>query len=102
MLSTSVENAVWNDESQTYTVTLRDVRTGNEYEEVAEMVVDATGGLSIPAFPADVKDKETFAGEQFHSARWRKEVVLSEKRVGVVGNGCSACVQLKFLIHVNR
>lgn len=99
MLSTSVENAVWNDDAQSYTVTLRDVRTGNEWEEVAEMVVDATGGLSIPAFPADVKDKETFAGEQFHSARWRKDVVLSEKRVGVVGNGCSAYVQLKFLIH---
>jgi cation diffusion facilitator CzcD-associated flavoprotein CzcO len=33
---------------------------------------------------------ETFKGEVFHSARWRHDVDLRGKRVGVLGNGSSA------------
>lgn len=33
---------------------------------------------------------EEFEGEVFHSARWDHTVDLSGKRVGVIGNGCSA------------
>ncbi|KAI0256955.1 hypothetical protein BJV78DRAFT_1168189 [Lactifluus subvellereus] len=32
----------------------------------------------------------TFRGDAWHSAEWRHDVVLAGKRVGVIGNGCSA------------
>lgn len=98
MLSTSVISAVWDNEKQSYTVTLRDEGSGREWEEVAELVVDATGGLALPAYPSDIKDRDAFAGVQFHSARWRKDVELSGKKVGVIGNGCSAYVRQYFAI----
>ena len=43
-----------------------------------------------PKYPKDIRGKENFEGIQFHSARWRHDVLLSGKRVGVIGNACSA------------
>jgi cyclohexanone monooxygenase len=47
------------------------------------------GGLSNPAIP-NLKGKDAFKGEQFHSAQWRHDVDLRGKRVAVIGTGASA------------
>ena len=61
-------------------------------EEEAEVVVSAAGGLVTPRFPDEVEGfKEgTFCGPAFHSAEWRHDVEVKGKRVGVIGNACSA------------
>lgn len=55
----------------------------------ARFVVFATGGLRDPRYP-NLPGLDSFGGELMHSARWRPEVQLEGKRVGVLGTGASA------------
>jgi len=55
----------------------------------AEFVVTAVGQLHRPATPA-IPGRESFAGRQFHSARWDHSVDLTAGRVAVIGNAASA------------
>lgn len=59
----------------------------------AELLVNAIGGFMSPNFP-NVPGKDSFNGPAFHSARWQHDVELKNKRVAVIGNGCSAWVIL--------
>ena len=58
----------------------------------ADSVVIATGVLHHPRMP-DIAGLESFAGPAIHTARWPDDLGLSDKRVGVIGNG-STGVQL--------
>ena len=61
--------------------------TGEEL--CAEVLISACGQLNQPAYPA-LPGIEQFAGEAFHSARWRHDLDLTGKRVAVIGTGASA------------
>jgi cation diffusion facilitator CzcD-associated flavoprotein CzcO len=61
--------------------------TGEEHR--AEVLVGATGPLVTPVIP-EVPGRDAFAGPAFHTARWRHDVDLTGKRVGVIGTGASA------------
>jgi cation diffusion facilitator CzcD-associated flavoprotein CzcO len=50
------------------------------------VLVCASGFLHHPRRP-DVSGLETFAGECVHSARWREEIEVAGRRVGIVGSG---------------
>ncbi|HLX88912.1 MAG TPA: NAD(P)/FAD-dependent oxidoreductase [Acidimicrobiales bacterium] len=63
--------------------------TTNAGDDVADVVIAATGVLHHPAYP-DIAGLDTFAGPTFHSARWNHSVPLSGARVGVIGTGSSA------------
>ncbi|RNL79107.1 flavin-containing monooxygenase [Nocardioides marmorisolisilvae] len=80
---TSVEDAVWDETDQTWTVT---TTAGTV---VADVVISGSGGLSEPKNP-EIKGIEGFTGEIFHTARWNHEVDLTGKRVAVIGTGASA------------
>jgi cation diffusion facilitator CzcD-associated flavoprotein CzcO len=86
---TSVEKAEWDAGANVWRIETRDVRTGEKQLSQATAFVPAIGVLNIPRFPT-LQGMETFKGEVFHSARWRHDVDLHGKRVGVLGNGCSA------------
>jgi len=58
----------------------------------ADVVVMATGGLSVPSVP-DLPGLGRFAGAVFHSAAWNDAHTLDGERVAVIGTGASA-VQL--------
>jgi cation diffusion facilitator CzcD-associated flavoprotein CzcO len=55
----------------------------------ARALVLALGGLHVPAYPG-IQGLDSFRGEAFHSARWRHDLALSDKRVAVIGTGASA------------
>lgn len=57
-------------------------------EETFDVVITATGVLSVPNYP-DIPGRETFAGPAFHSSRWDHSVSLPDKRIGLIGNGSS-------------
>ncbi|GGA37606.1 flavin-containing monooxygenase [Sphingomonas psychrolutea] len=55
-------------------------------DDVADVVIAATGVLHHPAMP-DIPGLASFAGPYFHSARWDHSVGFDGKRIGVIGNG---------------
>lgn len=55
----------------------------------AQILISACGQLSRPAYPA-IAGLADFAGPTFHSARWRHDVSLTQRRVAVIGTGASA------------
>lgn len=65
------------------------LRTASGKEDVADVVIAATGVLHRPKF-AEIPGLDTFAGACFHSARWDHKVPLDGKRVGVIGTGSTA------------
>ncbi len=65
------------------------VRTrGGEIHE-AKALVSACGLFNTPSIP-DIPGVETFTGRAFHSSNWDHEFRFADKRVAVIGTGCSA------------
>lgn len=65
------------------------VMTTDGREYCARSLVMACGQLNRPIYPS-IPGLETFAGESFHSARWRHDIDLQGKDVAVIGTGASA------------
>ncbi|KAL9936791.1 hypothetical protein V8E36_004026 [Tilletia maclaganii] len=55
---------------------------------VCKVLINAVGGLSEPN-KCEIKGAENFKGPIFHSARWDTSVDMADKRVVLLGNGCS-------------
>ncbi|WP_372000340.1 NAD(P)/FAD-dependent oxidoreductase [Tistrella mobilis] len=81
---TKVEAAAFDDQQGLWTI---DLTGGGRLE--AEVLISAVGQLDRPAVP-EIPGRDSFAGLQFHSARWPAGLDLGGRRVGVVGNGSSA------------
>jgi cation diffusion facilitator CzcD-associated flavoprotein CzcO len=79
-----VTESVWDEASARWHVTC-----ANGARFSARFVIAALGGLSRPAVPS-LDGLDQFQGQVFHSARWRHDVALEGKRVGVIGTGASA------------
>jgi cation diffusion facilitator CzcD-associated flavoprotein CzcO len=65
------------------------VETADGDRDIADVVIAATGVLHHPRYP-DIEGLGTFAGAQFHSARWDHSVDLGGARVGIIGTGSTA------------
>jgi cation diffusion facilitator CzcD-associated flavoprotein CzcO len=79
-----VVHASWLERECAWEVTLAD---GGRHR--ARALAVGTGGLSTPQMP-QIEGLGQFAGPVFHSARWRDDVPLAGRRVGVIGTGASA------------
>ncbi|MGW1158624.1 flavin-containing monooxygenase [Streptomyces sp. NPDC002513] len=83
-LNSRVSSAVWNEDSNRWSVHLEGGRT-----LTARYLVSGMGVLSQPVYPP-IPGIESFAGELYHTAKWPREGVdLSGKRVGIIGVGAS-------------
>jgi cation diffusion facilitator CzcD-associated flavoprotein CzcO len=82
-LGTEVERATWVDEENRWRIEL----AGGDVLE-ADVFLPACGQLSRPRV-AGLDGVDRFAGEMFHSARWRHDVPLEGRRVAVIGTGAS-------------
>jgi cation diffusion facilitator CzcD-associated flavoprotein CzcO len=81
---TEIAGASWDNNAAVWRI-----RTTNGEEIVAEVLVAGVGQLNRPNMPK-LLGAENFKGVSFHSARWRHDVDLTGKTVGVVGNAASA------------
>ncbi|KAM0525911.1 hypothetical protein ACHAPS_004482 [Verticillium nonalfalfae] len=70
-------------------VKVQDLKSGLVFEETADLVISAKGGLNQIKWPR-IKGIEDYQGKLMHSAAWDESVDLRNKRVGVIGNGSSA------------
>jgi cation diffusion facilitator CzcD-associated flavoprotein CzcO len=83
-LGETVERAVWDEGSHSYTLSL----AGGETFE-CHVLVSATGFLNVPNYPK-WPGLDTFRGPKFHTSRWEHQHDLSDKIVAIVGTGSSA------------
>ena len=65
---------IWDDQNNKVTV---------------RMIISAAGPFNAPMIP-NIKGKDTFEGESFHSLNWNHDYDLSGKKVVVIGTGASA------------
>jgi 4-hydroxyacetophenone monooxygenase len=86
-LGTEVLGARFDDIAERWEVRTR--TAGQEGIEHFDVVVSAVGQLNQPQMPA-IAGIHRFAGESFHSARWRHDLDLSGRHVTVIGTGASA------------
>lgn len=92
-LGTAVDSAQYDEAAGHWRLQLAD---GEQL--IAKCLVSGLGQLNMPNIP-HFDGADDFAGERFHSARWRHDVDLTGKRVAVIGNAASA---LQFIPHVAR
>lgn len=80
----TVERAVFDDKSDSWTVHVSDGRT-----LTCRFLLTAIGLLSAPALPR-IDGVESFQGLSFHTFHWPAEPIdLSDKRVAVIGTGAT-------------
>ena len=78
----------WHEDRRRWEVTTREA-DGSTRSRWADAVITAMGFLNRPKL-GSIAGLDTFTGPSFHSARWRDDVPLQGKRVGVIGTGASA------------
>lgn len=94
-LGTELQDAEWDDEAARWRLLTSAGRL------TADVLVLACGRLTEPRIP-DVPGLAEFRGDVFHSARWRDDVPLADRRVAVVGSGASAVQLVPHLAQVAR
>jgi cation diffusion facilitator CzcD-associated flavoprotein CzcO len=85
--NTAIVEARFNEDDGVWTIT-----TDSGEAIRARVLVSCVGGLVDPSLP-DIPGLKDFGGELLHTARWKQDIELEGKRVGVIGTGASA-VQL--------
>ena len=80
-LNTAVQSAHFDDARGIWKIT-----TDTGLTCTAKYLVTALGLLSATNIP-NIKGRETFAGEQYHTGNWPATISFEGKRVGVVGTG---------------
>lgn len=86
----AVSNLVWNNEEGLWILQASNVKTGQRYEHRANIVLSCQGGLVQPSQLKAPGLHDKFKGNYMHSALWDHSVDFKNKKVVVVGNGCSA------------
>lgn len=84
---TEVESARFDAGAARWRLALRAANGASTTLE-ADAVISAVGQLNRPSLPA-IEGLASFQGPVFHTARWRHDVALAGKRVGVIGTGAS-------------
>lgn len=82
-----VDEMVWNEDEGRWRVGY--TKDGERHEVTATAVVTAAGYLTRPTLP-DVPGIDDFQGTSFHSADWDDDYDFTDKRVAVVGTGCTS------------
>ncbi|KKY28451.1 putative monooxygenase [Phaeomoniella chlamydospora] len=86
--NTEVEQCTWNSETATWTIDLHDTQTDQRWQHETSILFSCAGSLVNPR-KLDVPGVELFKGPIFHTAQWDNSVDLENKKVIVIGNGCT-------------
>lgn len=82
--STTVETSVWDEETQTWEVTIKDQKTKETTLRRCKFLVSAVGSLSVPK-QCEIPGADNFRGPLFHSAQWDHSFDWKDKSVVVLG-----------------
>lgn len=84
LFHTTVEKTEWDEDAGRWIV-----YTDRGDAMRARYLIHANGILTTPKL-ARIEGMETFQGESFHTSRWKYDVALDGKRVGIIGTGATA------------
>ena len=84
LFHTTVEKTEWDEDAGRWIV-----YTNRGDAMRARYLIHANGILTTPKL-ARIEGMETFQGESFHTSRWRYDIPLDGKRVGIIGTGATA------------
>jgi cation diffusion facilitator CzcD-associated flavoprotein CzcO len=96
-----IQSANWDDPSGKWHVQCKDLKTGEEWTDKAEVLINSTGLLSQPRYPK-LEGIEEYNGLVLHTAQWRSESDFKDKKVALVGLGSSAIQTLPTLQAVGK
>ncbi|CAJ0547023.1 Ff.00g016500.m01.CDS01 [Fusarium sp. VM40] len=80
--------ARWDEETKKWYVQVKNLKTGIESEDSADVLVTGEGVLNEWKWP-DIAGIDSFKGTLLHSANWDSQVSLKDKSVAVIGAGSS-------------
>ncbi|RFN45341.1 hypothetical protein FIE12Z_10406 [Fusarium flagelliforme] len=81
-------SARWNDGTKKWYVQLKDLNTGVQYQDSADVLVTGEGVLNEWRWP-EIDGIQTFKGILLHSANWDPQIDLKDESVAVIGSGSS-------------
>lgn len=81
--NTEALSAKWSDENKCWQINT------NQGEIYAQFSIMACGPMHEPILP-NIKGINEFSGSIFHSAQWRHDIDLKNKKIAVIGTGASA------------
>jgi cation diffusion facilitator CzcD-associated flavoprotein CzcO len=79
----------WDEEEKKWILTIKDMKTGEEFKDEAPIIVNASGILSQPKMP-DLPGMKEFEGRILHTARYDTSIDVKGKRVALVGAGSTS------------
>jgi cation diffusion facilitator CzcD-associated flavoprotein CzcO len=91
------EGASWQEMTGTWLVKLRDLSTGQWFEQECKVLISAVGGLSMPN-SFNIPGIETFMGDIVHTAQWNSDLSIQNKDVVVIGNGCRKPISISIAL----
>ncbi|KXN84254.1 Putative sterigmatocystin biosynthesis monooxygenase stcW [Leucoagaricus sp. SymC.cos] len=84
-----VTRAEWDNAGGYWEVEITDEETGNITRDYGHFLLNATGFLNHWKWP-DIPELHSFEGKVLHTARWDRNLDLTDKHVAVLGTGSSA------------
>jgi cation diffusion facilitator CzcD-associated flavoprotein CzcO len=81
-----VAGAHWNHQQGGYDVTIKNLKTDQEFHNHCDILINASGILNNWKWPA-IPGLEKYKGVLLHTANWDDTVSLDGKHVGLIGNG---------------
>lgn len=97
-LGTRVESLAWSSAEARWTVTLRDVATGQADTLRAQWIVASTGYFDhADGHRPTWEGEQSFAGTLVHAQQWPEDLDYAGKRVVVIGSGATAVTLLPAL-----
>jgi len=91
--NTEVQDMRWNEAAQQWDIEVKGI-DGVTHQVQAHAVVCAVGQLNRPKIPA-IAGLADFGERAFHTAEWRHDVPLDNKRIALVGTGASSMQVLR-------
>lgn len=101
ILNVTVKTALWQGESKTWKLQLKDLVTGQTLTQFSRILIWAAGTFVQPT-AANIEGLEGFKGPVLHTAKWKNDIVLHGKNVAVVGNGCTLNPFTLDALHLQR
>lgn len=85
-VDSQVSDAVWNEDSGRWNITIKDTKTGETFHDSCDILINGSGILNNWQWPG-IEGLDTFQGTLLHSANYDTSIDLSGKSVGLIGNG---------------